>query len=124
MEMFKGGWIANLSNGETVYEAEPTPGDYLPWRKLLIRLKEENLKVTALRIRRGGITINALPQKQCDGYYHAYEAWRMMFSGAEGMRQGVGSVVGDKVYIVWLAPTGEINPEIRMLESERVHTTL
>jgi len=123
MEKFQG-WTATLSNGDTVWETEPVAGEKSAWQKLLDRLTQENLKITSLRVQRGRLTLNALPAKKSDGYYHAYEKHMAMFSQTELLRQGCGSVVGDKVFIQWIDTNGNVWADIRPLQSEKIHTTL
>jgi hypothetical protein len=124
--VFRGGWIANLSNGETVFETELNPSDHItPWQALLSRCREEGIKITALRIRRDNFSIYTMPQALCDGYYQAYEVTDTMRSHQQTVKQGIGSVVGDKVYITWLNfETFEIFQEIRDLASSMKHVTL
>lgn len=124
VDEFHGGWIASLSNGETVYETNPIPNDLSPWRKLIERCKNEKIRVTALKIRRGDVVLSALPVKQCQGYYHAYEATKSLFTGKESLKQGIGAVVGDKVYIIWISTEGEITQEIRSVEVSMAHIIL
>jgi len=118
------GWIATLSNGDTVWETEPVPGELRPWQKLISRLNQENLKITSLRVQRGKVTLHALPFKACDGYYQAYEEFSSMISGTHWIRQGCGSVVGDKVVIHWTDTNGNVWLDVRPLEKEKPLTTL
>lgn len=118
------GWIATLSNGDTIWETEPVPNELSPWKKLLIRVKQENLKITSLRVQRGRITLHALPVKACDGYYQAYEQFSSMTGNTKWIRQGCGSVVGDKVFIHWIDNNGNVWLDIRPLEKEMSLTTL
>lgn len=121
------GWMAALSNGETVKEQPvATPGDRTSWQKLLDRLTAENLKIVGLCIRYLNTTVNALPPKACQGYYQARDQAITFFHGTQSgsIRQGVGSVVGDKVYIIWLDDTGSVWADVRPLASEKIHTTL
>lgn len=123
MEKFQG-WTATLSNGENVWETAPVPGELRPWQKLLNRLTKENLKITSLRVQRGKVTLHALPHKQCDGYYQAYDQYKSFYGKDEWFKQGCGSVVGDKVYIQWVDDDGNVWADIRLLEKEKIHTTL
>lgn len=100
------------------------PGEKSAWQKLLDRLTAENLRMTGLRVQRGGVTVCALPTKQCDGYYQAYELRKVMFRDNGDHRQACGSVVGDQVFIFWIDEGGNLWQDIRPLESERPHTTL
>jgi len=118
------GWTATLSNGENAWEQEPVPGEKTSWQKLIDRLYKDNLKITSLRIQRGGITLHALPVKQCDGYFQAYESHLAMFRGTTILQQGCGSIVGDKIFITWLDTNGNIHSDMRLLSENKVHTTL
>jgi len=120
------GWMAALSNGELAKEQPPIPGEKTSWQKLLDRLTAEDLKIVGLCIRYLNTTVNALPPKACDGYYQARDQAISLFRGNQpgSIRQGVGSVVGDKVYIIWLDDTGSTWADVRPLSSEKIHTTL
>lgn len=123
-------WIANLSNGETVVEKAPVAGQETSWQQLLKRCRSNDLLVTGLRLYANGITIDAMPTKMCSGYFQAYEALRMAFGGSSKLRQGIGSVVNDSVYITWIDLGQEennmnyIHQELRPLSEVRIHTTL
>lgn len=97
-------WIANVSNGAVITEDEipVVPNEPTPWMQLLARCQKEGLKITGLRLGVGPALANALPNKQCDGYWQGYETIKFMISGAERLKQGIGSIVGDKVYITWM----------------------
>lgn len=118
------GWIANLSNGDSIAEGSSEPGKKTPWRQLLERLENGNEKMTGLRLMHGGLTIHALPMKQCDGYFHAYEIHRIMNQDLTKHLQGVGSIVDDRVFITWLdKATGNVYQDVRPLEEVKIHTT-
>jgi hypothetical protein len=123
-------WIANLSNGETVIETKAQAGERMPWQKLLQRCRDEDLTITGLALSVGTLVVEAMPQKMCDGYFHAYEAERVFWRGTIKDKQGIGSVIGDKVYIIWVhlgtLKENGINysyQEIRPLSEVRIHTT-
>lgn len=118
------GWIASLSNGQTIWETPPKPGEKTAWQALLDRLTKENLKMTALRVQRGGITLHALPTKMCDGYYHAYELRETMFRGGTEHRQACGSIIGNQVFILWIDDGGNVWQDVRPLSTEKIHSTL
>jgi len=118
------GWLANLSDGTTVHETPPVPGERTSWQKLLKHCKDNGVEITRLRLFRSGVWVIALPEKGCEGYFQAYEASRSWFSNQLGNKQGIGSVVGDKVYIVWVSTDGQVYQDVRTLESMRIHTTL
>lgn len=118
------GWIANLSNGDSLAEGSSEPGKLTPWRQMLERLESGEEKMTGLRLMHDGITIHALPMKNCDGYFHAYEMHRIMYRDTTRHLQGVGSIVDDKVFITWFEKgTGNIYQDVRPLEEVRIHTT-
>lgn len=119
------GWIANLSDGSALPEGSSEPGKPTPWRSLLNKLKSEALKLTGLRLQKNGITVHALPSKNCDGYYHAYEIHRIMYKNTNRSFQGVGSVVDDYVFIAWVEDgTNNVYLDVRTLEDSKIHTTL
>lgn len=120
------GWIAVLSNGETMKEEPPIPGEKTSWQKLIDRLYAENLKMIGLRLQNLNMTITTLPPSMCDGYYQAREARVAFYAGqdASSNRRGIGSVVGDRVYIVWIDGNGNVWSDVRLLSDERIHTTL
>ena len=119
------GWTATLSNGENAWEQPLVAGEKSSWQKLLDRLyKEDNLKITSLRVQRGGITIHALPAKQCNGYFQAYDQHTSMYSGNQVLQQGCGSIIGDKIFIMWLDASGNVYEEVRPLLENKIHTTL
>jgi len=118
------GWIATLSDGSTAFEKAPVSGEPSSWQKFLSFIKERDLKITMLRLQRGGKTIHALPPKACSGYYQAYEFRKLVFRQTEETRQGIGSVINGQVFIVWLDDSGNVWTDVRPLEGERIHTTL
>lgn len=143
------GWVVTLNNGEMTFEQPPKEKERTSWQKLLQRCREETimkpifeirnkrkvkvgeeevpLQITSLRLQRGGLNIHALSQKQCEGYFQAYEyRLKSLFNPKKGsvQSQGIGSVVGDKVYIFWINPMGQIHQDIRPLEGSKIHTTL
>ena len=118
------GWIASLSDGNNAFEGTPRVGETSAWQQLLAYLRTNEIKVTMMRLQRGGKTVYAMPSKMCQGYYHAYEARYEVNGKKQTMRQGIGSVVGDQVFINWLDDSGNVWQEVRPLEGERIHTTL
>lgn len=130
------GWIASLSDGNTAFEFEPKPGDRTSWQQLLQHCKENDLKITMMRVQRNGVTQMTIPHKMCDGYFQAYEVRKKFFRGTgsnpepEKHYQGVGSVVGEQIFITWIAlePGEDGNiytyQEIRDLSGSLIHTTL
>ena len=123
-------WIANLSDGSTVVEGKALAGQRTPWQQLLQHCRDNDLKITGMRLSVNNVTVSALPPKMCDGYFQAYEVMRIWFRDQTKHRQGIGSVVGDQVYIVWVDLNQEANnmnyvySEIRPLSEVKIHTTI
>ena len=124
------GWIASLSNGKHVIETVSKAGDITSWQKLLKHCKAKSLRITGLVLVRNKAIVTSLPHKQCDGYFQAYEAHMAVFSKKSFTQQGIGSIIGDQVFINWIIieeedpalPT-KVFQEVRPLEGCRVHTT-
>lgn len=133
------GWIANVRfadserNDLVIVEEPPVKGEMSSWQKLLDKVRNGEVSLTGLRMQRHGLTFNALPVKSCDGYFQAYEArkkfFRSMGPGGEPghVFQGIGSIVGDKVYVVWVNIDPKSPPyiytDIRDLKESQIHTT-
>lgn len=118
------GWMAQLSDGRTAYEAPPIEGKPSSWQALLQDTRSSGINITRLTLVRGGMKILALSPKECDGFFQAYEA-HMFWSKKRMNFQGVGSVVGDKVFITWVnLETFEIRQDVRPLDSCKIHTTI
>lgn len=77
-----------------------------------------------LRLFRGNCVVTALHKKATNGYFHAYEASQSLHGNEMRMRQGIGSVVGDKVFITWMNDFGNIWQDVRDLSDCKIHTTL
>ena len=126
------GWIASLSNGEQRFQGPEVNDEPTPWKKFQMELAEKpELEVTGLRLVIGTQTFNALPQKQCDGYVQAMLVTKPFFRsmGQNGEKerywQGIGSVVDDKVYILWVdLQNGNVKQEVSDLSSYIVHSTI
>lgn len=131
------GWIAFLSNGQTIPETPPVPGEATAWQKLLQMLREDDdLQMTRLSLVCRGVQLMSMPLKQCDGFFHAYEVKKHFFEsmGENKMEelhfQGIGSVIGDQVFIQWvnISPKEHviayITSEIRPLDTCKIHTTI
>lgn len=117
------GWIASLSNGETVFEKENPPGEPTAWRALLLRLeKTPGLKITQLRLQRAGK--EAVSESHAEGYFQAYESRMNLHGKKQGTSQGIGFVKGEKVYIMWMNMQGQVRPQVRDLGDVLVHTTI
>jgi|SRR3990172_9852914 len=116
------GWLASLSNGETVLEGEWIEGESSPWRKLLKRLKDDNLTITQLRLQRGGVTVVCIPKSI--GYVQASEETFTVFSKTRTYYQGVGSILNDLVFMNWVNDYGEIKQAVYSLDKMYLHSTL
>ncbi len=123
-------WIANLSNGTVVTEKEPPPGEVSTWRKLLQYCRESGVKITGMRLTDNQrIMVSAMPHTQCDGYYQAYEEAHFLYNRQlDYKRQGIGSVIGEYVYITWIeeAPNNltYVFSDVRTLRDSLANTTI
>jgi hypothetical protein len=105
-------------------------GAKTPWRQLKEWCKQNSVNVTGMFLVRNNIRVTSLPAKQCDGYFQAYEVHESVNSHAQFRLQGIGSVVGDKIFITWIVisdnPTNaDVFQEVRKLDADSViHTTL
>jgi hypothetical protein len=126
--VFSGGWIASLSNGETVYETNPEEGKPTPWQALLQKCEDEDIKITMIRLQYGPFMIQAMPEPMCDGYFQAREVQQIVYRNTMRYLQGIGSVVGDQVFITWAEFTNDrqiyVSSDVRPLESCKIHTTV
>lgn len=120
MDKFQG-WIASLDNGETVHE-EWIEGQESPWQALIKRVRKGEVRITQLRLQRGGITLVALANAL--GYVQATEKRMSVNTGNEYEIQGIGYVIGDAVILNWINDTGHVWQDIRPLKSMLVHSTL
>jgi len=119
------GWVASLSNGETVQEGPWVEGRLSPWQAFRQWLTEHpDTKVTQLRLQMNGPTIVCLPH--AEGYFQARYASGHPLQGDDfhDVGFGVGTVIGDWIFINWMNSEGNVWQEIRPLEENRVHTTL
>lgn len=118
------GWIASLSNGETVFEQPPVAGEKSSWQKLLDRLTAENLKMTGLQLQGNGLTLVCDYHKKVQGYCMAYEVLQIMFRNITKKMQGVGTIQNDLVFMTWIDDNGTVKQEIRPLSEMKAHSTL
>lgn len=126
MSEYNGGWIANLSDGTTVFETSAITGESTAWQRLLAHCKEKNLTITGLQLKRGWGTLRAPSGVQ--GYFQGYRISKILRSGQEQRHQGIGYVQGDKVHIVWVpldpwSPEG-LAQEVCPLKDVVMHTTV
>jgi hypothetical protein len=123
------GWIASLSNGETVFEEEPIPGERTSWGKLIERCEADlELFVTQIQLQHGGSTIVGI--KKAEGYcaftdYRAEGFLGKQAGPAKEVRHiGIGSVVGNTVYCTLVNEQGQSWQASRSLVSMRIHCIL
>jgi hypothetical protein len=123
---FSVSWTAILSNKEFVEEAAPIPEELTSWQKLLIYLRDEGLSIHVLQLHQMFTTITSLLGEKCDGFFQAHEKRVILHDGQkhEFHLQGIGSVIGDNIFITWIDDNGGIWQDVRPLEIERIHTTL
>jgi hypothetical protein len=116
-------WIATLSNGERANETNPIPNELSPWQKLLQRCTQENVRITHLELKLGQTSVGSL--RNAEGYFQAYETISGVNTKQHSTYQGIGSVIGDKVYIVWVSLDGRtVWQDARPLNNLYVHTDL
>lgn len=115
------GWIASLSNGETVFETKEVEGELSPWQSLKQRCKEENLNITQLRLQLSGLTFIGIPN--ADGYAQCWKHYQSVFNPDKPptVMRGIGSVIGDKVYLTWVDNYGNIRQEVEDYKNVEIH---
>jgi len=118
------GWSASLSDGRTAFETSPLPGQPSSWQQLLATCKQEHLEITRLRLFRGKVRVMSMPPKMCQGFFQAYEYAKTIFTSNTSAKQGIGSIVGNQVYITWVDDDGNVWQDVRPLSECRIHTTL
>jgi len=116
------GWIASLSNGETVFEAEEPVEGMSAWQYLRKRCADEGLYVTQIRLQLGGLTFIGISDS--DGYCQFWDYTRDAFSRKETRARGIGSVVGDKVFCTTVDNYGNIKQSIRDYNEFKLHCIL
>jgi len=116
------GWIASLSNGMTAVETEMTPGEMSSWQQLLRFLKDNNLRITMLRLQHNRQTVVA--DGKADGFVQCYQLIKSVFTSKETRYHGIGSVFGDLVFLTWMNGMGEVIQDVRPLSEYRVHSTM
>ena len=123
------GWVASLSNGETVFQEPNLPGERTAWGKLVDRCAASNkeLWVTQIQMQMYGRTVVGI--KSAAGYttFVDYRAEGFMGGerpGREVRYFGIGSVIGDKVYCTLLNEEGQTWQDSRQLASMRLHCIL
>lgn len=117
------GWILSLSDGRQLLEGPPQEGEPSSWQQVINFLNDSGLKATALTLVWNGVKISAMPK--AEGYFQAYEARMNLFgTRVQKISRGIGAVIGDQIFIIWINELGEISQEVRPLGEDIVHTTL
>jgi hypothetical protein len=116
------GWVASLSNGETVFQHSVPAGEQSAWSQLRARCDEEGLHVTQIQLQRYGNTLVGLPN--ADGYSAFYEYQHAWFSGKTAEYQGIGSVLGDWVLCIFTNESKNIWQDLRPLADMSKHCQL
>lgn len=114
------GWIASLSNGQTVHEHPTDKGELSAWQQLLQFCNLNNVRITQMRLQRSGITMTSV--YKADGYFQAYEAKVSNVTKATTTYQGIGAVKNNFVFIVWINMQGDVFQDVRPLGEVWVHT--
>jgi hypothetical protein len=119
------GWVANLNNGETVFEGQYVPGERTPWGKLRQRCELEGLWITQIQLQIDGKTWVGIGK--ADGYCWFRDVRIGGLVGgnySEKHHAGIGSVVGDTVYCTVIDANGQSQQSARPLASMRLHCVL
>jgi hypothetical protein len=116
------GWIASLSNGETVHEWQTPVGERTSWKHLIARCHAENLRITQLRLQIGGITIHTL--RNAEGYIVLNQIRHSAFTNKGAEIRGIGVVSGNAVVMIWADKNKNVWQEIYPLDDMLPHTTL
>lgn len=117
------GWTVQLADGREFHEevGPSAPGELSSWQMLLERCRLENLRITHLSLVKAGVTVYALPR--CEGYFQGREARTSNHDHRTRVVQGIGSILGDTVFINWVDERGVVSQEVRSLRDVWVHTT-
>jgi hypothetical protein len=117
------GWIASLSNGETIFERPMEKGKLSPWQDLLKWLRENpSVHMTMLRLQINGITIMGM--KNANGYLQCIQYFKSVFTGKEKLKRGIGSVFGNIVVMNWIDEDHNIWTEQLPLKEYLLHSTV
>lgn len=99
----KSGYVASLSNGETIFEQECS------WNELVYRCETDNIKITQLRLQVFGVTM--VTPKDAQGY--KIERKTILTKKLkEKLVVGIGVLVDNKVYLSWIDESRNILLEI------------
>lgn len=113
------GWIASLSNGQTVLESNHHDNDTDPWQSLIAWCKENGICITQMRLQYNGIT--SIAMGDADGYVQL-KRYRIRDPGGHStLCHGIGSVIKDTVFITWMNANGDSWQDICSLDSVRIH---
>lgn len=119
------GWVASLSNGQTVLEVPDVPGEKTAWQKLRHWCMDNGVHITQIRLQLGPINLIGLQDKECAGYCHAHQLQKNLTTGQANHFRGIGSVLDGQVYMIWVnLADGHIRPEVVPLADMAVHCVL
>lgn len=119
------GWVASLSNGDTVFEWAPEPGERSAWGQLQERCEKEGLWITQIQLHLAGKKFIGI--KNADGYTCFTDYHRIGFMTGmlkEKRVRGIGSVVGDTVYCLLIDDNLEAQNDVRPLASMLAHCVI
>lgn len=120
------GWVASLSNGETVLEWTPeNDGERSAWGQIMERCKEEGIWVTQIQLQIAGNTWRGV--KDADGYCFFRDAAAEGFVGGNlnfKHYAGIGSVIGNEVHCTVIDASLQASQDVRSLASMRAHCVL
>jgi len=119
------GWVASLSNGETIFETATVPGELSPWQALRKHCEDNDLWITQIQLQIAGKTW--VGKKGADGYCFFRDAIIAGYVGGnpnEKHYAGIGSVVGDEVHCTVIDANLQSSQDVRSLASMQAHCVL
>jgi hypothetical protein len=119
------GWVASLSNGETVFESQQVPGELTPWGKLRQRCSLEGIWITQMQLQINGKNWTGIVN--ADGYcwFRDVRIEGFMSGNAkESHHAGIGSVLAETVYCTVVDSNGQSQQSARPLANMQAHCVL
>jgi hypothetical protein len=110
------GWIASLSNGETIFEAQSEPGERSAWQQLRNRCADEGLHLTQLRLQLNGVTLIGV--SAAEGYCQAWQSEFEVFYKTHVQRRGLGSMQDGHLFMTWIDNSGNIKQDVFDMQTE------
>lgn len=116
-------WIANLSNGLTIYDSVNNDDLSIPsaWLRLKKFCHEKHVTITQLRLQYHKRLITLAPH--ADGYFFAKRMAVLVnvINSYKQMAIGIGYLHNGTLHIEWFTDQGMIDSEIRKVEKTNKH---